>query len=239
MFIFSASNFNQAYMRFKYFQQIEDYSGRQIELIKRMNDSLNLENRKLDSLIKSKNAVLSVIQVKNKEFESEKLKENQYIATLKRKEAEWKKKLNNEKQKQQRLARELNRLISKQIQKSGSTSSTKYKLTPEEKLVSDDFAKNKGKLPWPVLQGFISKKFGLNTDPVYKRVKIFYDGIDIMTTKNAEIRAVFKGVVTDIGYDPMMNNLVIIRHGNYLTVYANVIDVKVKRGDKINTKDII
>ena len=239
MFIFSASSFNQAYMRFKYFQQIQDYSGRHIELINRINDSLNLNNQRLDTLIKSKNSILSAIQSKNEELESEKLRENQYIATLKRKETEWRKKLNNEKQKQQRLAKELNRLISKQIKKSGSSSSTKYKLTPEEKLVSDDFVKNKGKLPWPVVQGFISKKYGLNTDPVYKRVKIFYDGVDIMTSKNADVRAVFNGVVSDIGYDPLMNNLVIIRHGNYLTVYANIIDVKVKRGDKIKTKDVI
>ena len=239
MFIFSSSNFNQAYKRFKYFQQIQEYSGRQLELIGRMNDSLELKNKQLQSLIEDKNLVLSTIETKNKELETEKSKENQYIATLKKKEKEWKKKLQNERQKQQRLAKELNRLISKQIKKSGSTSSTKYKLTPEEKLVSDDFVKNKGKLPWPVYQGFISKKFGLNTDPVYKRVKIFYDGIDIMTSKNAEVRAVFKGVVTDIGYDPFMNNLIIIRHGNYLTVYANVVDIMVKRGDKVDTKDII
>ena len=104
-----------------------------------------MNNQSLDTLIKSKNSILSAIQSKNEELESEKSRENQYIATLKRKETEWRKKLNNEKQKQQRLAKELNRLISKQIKKSGSSSSTKYKLTPEEKLVSDDFVKNKGR----------------------------------------------------------------------------------------------
>ena len=239
MFIFSSSDFNQAYNRFKYFQQIQDYSNRQIELIERINDSLAIKNKQLDSLKYSKNTLLSTIQTKNKEYETEKLKENQYIATLKKKEKEWNKKLKQEEQNQQRLSREINRLISKQIKKSGSTSSTKYKLTPEEKLVSDNFEKNKGKLPWPVLQGFISKKFGLNTDPIYKKVKIFYDGVDIMTSKNADVRAVFKGIVSDIGYDPFMNNLIIIRHGSYLTVYANVIDITVKKGDKVDTKDII
>ena len=239
MFIFSASNFNQAYNRFKYFQQVQEYSGRQLELIHRINDSLNLKNQNLKSLVAQKNTVLNTISVKNQELESEKLKENRYVTELQKKEKELKKRLQHETQKQQNLAKELSKLISKQIKKSGSTSPTKYKLTPEEKLLSDDFIKNKGKLPWPVVQGFISKKFGLNVDPVHKKVKKFYDGIDIMTSKNADVRAVFQGVVSDIGYVPFLNNLIFIRHGSYVTVYANVTNIKVKKGDKVNTKDIL
>lgn len=239
MFIFSASDFNQAYNRFKYFQQVQEYSGRQLELIRQVNDSLNLKNQHLKSLVSQKNTALNTISVKNQELESEKLKENQYVAELQKKEKELKKKLQNETQKQQRLAKELNRLISNQIKKSGSTSPTKYKLTPEEKLISDDFVKNKGKLPWPVVQGFISKKFGLNVDPVHKKVKKFYDGIDIMTSKGADVRAVFQGVVSDIAYNSFVNNIIIVRHGNYMTMYANVTNVTVKKGDKVNTKDTL
>lgn len=239
MFIFSSSDFNQAYNRFKYFQQVQEYSGRQLELIRRVNDSLDLKNQNLKSLVAQKNSVLNTIYVKNQELESEKLRENQYVSELQKKETELKKKLQNEMQKQQRLAKELNKLITKQIKKSGSTSSTKYKLTPEEKLVSDDFAKNKGKLPWPVAQGFISKKFGLNVSPVYKRVKVFCNGINIMTSRDANVRTVFQGVVSDIFYDPFLNNFIIVRHGSYLTIYANVTDITVKKGDKVNTKDIL
>jgi len=239
MFIFSSSDFNQAYSRFKYFQQIQEYSGRQLALINQVNDSLNLKNQNLKTLFAQKNSVLNTIRVKNQELESEQTKVNQYVMQLQKKQKELKKKLQNEMQKQQRLVKELDRLVSKQIKKSGSTSSDKYKLTPEEKLVSDDFAKNKGKLPWPVVQGFITKKFGLNVDPVYKRVKMFYNGIKIMTSKNADVRAVFQGVVSDIGYDPFLNNMIIIRHGSYLTIYANVTDITVKKGDKVKTKDVI
>ncbi len=239
MFILSSSDFNQAYNRFKYFQQVQEYSGRQLELIRQVNDSLNFKNQDLKSLMIQKNSVLNTICVKNQELESEKSKENQYVSELQKKEKELQKKLQNETQRQQRLAKELNKLIARQIKKSGSTSSTKYKLTPEEKLVSDDFVKNKGKLPWPVVQGFISKKFGINVDPVYKRVKTFSDGINIMTSKNADVRAVFQGVVSEIGYNPFSNNFIIIRHGNYLTLYLNVINISVKKGDKVNTKDVL
>lgn len=239
MFIFSSSDFNQAYNRFKYFQQLQEYSGRQLELIQQVNDSLNSKNRNLASLVNQKSTVLNTIYVKNQELESEKLKENRYITELQKREKDLKKKLQNETQRQQRLAKELNRLISNQIKKSGSTSSTKYKLTPEEKLVSDDFVKNKGKLPWPVVQGFISGKFGLQPHPVHKRVTRFNDGINITTSKNADVRAVFQGVVADVAYIPFANNFVLIRHGDYFTTYTNVVNVTVKKGDKVNTKDVI
>lgn len=239
MFIFSSSDFNQAYNRFKYFQQIQEYSGRQLDLIRQVNDSLDSKNLNLKSLIAQKNQVLSSIHDKNRELEGEKLKESQYISELQKKEKELKSKLQKETQRRQKLAKELNRLIASQIKKSGSSSTTKYKMTPEEKLVSDDFLKNKGRLPWPVIQGLVTKKFGLNTSPLHQKVKMYSDGIEIMTLKNAEVRAVFQGVVADIGFSDYWKNIIIIRHGSYLTVYTNVIDVKVKKGDKVNTKDII
>lgn len=239
MFIFSSSDFNQAYNRFKYFQQIQEYSGRQLDLIRQVNDSLDSKNLNLKSLIAQKNQVLSSIHDKNRELEGEKLKESQYISELQKKEKELKSKLQKETQRRQKLAKELNRLIASQIKKSGSSSTTKYKMTPEEKLVSDDFLKNKGRLPWPVIQGLVTKKFGLNTSPLHQKVKMYSDGIEIMTLKNAEVRAVFQGVVADIGFNDYWKNIIIIRHGSYLTVYTNVIDVKVKKGDKVNTKDII
>ncbi len=236
MFIFSSSDFNQAYNRFKYFQQIQEYSGRQLTLIKQVNDSLDDRNKELKSLIAQKNLVLNTINDKNRELESEKLKENGFIIELRKKEKELKRKLQVEKQKRQRLTQELNRLIAKQIKKSDKTSASKYKLTPEEKLVSDDFAKNKGKLPWPVAQGFISRKFGLSIDPMHTRVQDFNDGIDIMTSREADVRAVFKGVV--IALTPCYNSI-IIQHGNYFTVYSNLASFNVKKGDKVDTKDII
>lgn len=236
MFIFSSSDFNQAYNRFKYFQQIQEYSARQLVLIKQVNDSLDSRNKELKSLIDQKNLVLNAINDKNRELESEKLKENGLIAELQKKEKELKRRLQVETQKRQQLTQELNRLIAKQIKKSDKTSTGEYKLTPEEKLVSDDFAKNKGKLPWPVAQGFISRKFGISTDPVHDRVQKFNDGIDIMTSKGVDVRAVFKGVV--LALTPCYNSI-IIQHGNYFTVYSNLASFNVKKGDKVNTKDII
>ena len=140
--------------------------------------------------------------------------------------------------KRKRLADQLNKLIEAQIKKSGGTDG-KYKLTPEEKIISTDFAKNKGRLPWPVVEGIISEKFGIKKHPLYQRVEIINSGINITTPKNSEVRSVFNGVVSEIYYTPEMNNVVVVRHGSYMTVYANLSDVYVKRGDKISTKGTI
>jgi len=238
MFIFSSADFNQAYHRFKYFQQIQEYAGRQLELIRQVNDSLDVKNRELKSLFARKNETLKDIDLQNKDLESEQVKEKQYIAELQKKEKDIRKKLDAEMQNRKKLANELNKLIARQTKKSGSSSNV-YKLTPEEKLISDDFAKNRGKLPWPVTEGFVSEKFGINTHPVYKRIETVNNGINITTSKNANVRAVFQGMVSEIWYMPGFNNVVIIRHGNYLTVYSNLMDVTVQKGSQVKTKDTI
>lgn len=239
MFIFSSSDFNQAYNRFKYFQQTQEYSGRQLELIRQVNDSLNLKNQTLKNLMDNKNQILLSISEKNKELEKEKISEKQYIAELQRKNKELQRKLQKEEQKRQKLAKDLSKLIASQNKDSGSGSSTKYKMTPEEKLVSDQFYANKGKLPWPVTQGLVVRKFGIHSDALHSNVKLFSNGIDILTLKDADIRAVFQGTVTLISYNFNTNYVVFIRHGDYVSMYINVVDLKVKKGDKVNTKDVI
>ena len=237
MFILSASDFNQAYNRFKYFQQIQSYSGRQLDLIRQTNDSLEIKNRELKEMIARKNSVLSEIQVKNKELESEKHRENRYVSELQKKEKELKKKLDEQTKNRQRLAKELNRLVTQT--KKASTSGSKGKLTPDQQLVSNDFAKNKGKLPWPVEEGFISERFGVSVHSLHKYLKIANDGIDITTSKDATVRAVFKGVVLDVCFVPGLNYMILIQHGNYFTAYPNLLDVKVKRGEQVNTKQAL
>ena len=236
MFILSASDFNQAYNRFKYFQQIQDYSDKQLKLIQQINDSLKIKNKDLERLVGQKNEVVRTIHIKNQEMESERMKENQYMSELKRKEKDLRKKLDKEIKNRQRLAKELNRLITAQTKKA---STTKGKLSQEQKLLSDDFAKNKGKLPWPVAEGFISEKFGVSVHSLHKYLKISNDGIDITTSKNSDVYVVFKGVVLDVCYVPGLNYTVLVQHGNFFTVYPNLLDVKVKRGDNVATKQVL
>lgn len=238
MFIFSSSDFNQAYYRYKYFEQIQSYSKRQLVQISRLNDSLYVRNMQLKEYVNQKNAALKEIDLKNADLLVQQKNESQFVRELQSKEKNIIRKLQNEQKNRNRLAKELNKLIASQTKKSGSSTSA-YKMTPEEKLLSEDFAKNKGKLPWPVNQGVISEKFGVNVHPVYKRVEMLNNGINISTLKNAEIRTVFNGVISEILFMPGFNNVIIIQHGNYFTVYSNLADIVVKKGQKVSTKQII
>ena len=238
VYIFSSSSFSQAYARYKYFEQVQDYSKRQLKQIQQTNDSLTKINTQLAKLIAQKNLAQSKISTQNNELIKEQNEANKYVAELKKKEKELVRKLNAEIKNRERFKKELEKLIAAQAKKSGSKNSN-YKLTPEEKLISDDFAKNKGKLPWPVEQGFVSEKFGINVHPVFKQVKLNNAGITITTSRNADVRAVFKGVVTEIMFIPGDNNVVIVRHGNYLTVYTNLVGIFMKKGDTVNVKQKI
>lgn len=238
IYIFSSSSFAQAYARYKYFEQVQDYSKRQIQLIEQTNDSLTAINKELSKLMTLKSETQSKITSQNNQLIREQNEANTYIADLKKKEKELLRKLNIEIKNRERFKKELEKLIAAQAKKSGSKNST-YKLTPEEKLISDDFAKNRGKLPWPVEQGFVSEKFGVNVHPVFKQVKLNNAGITITTSRNADVRAVFKGVVTEIMFIPGDNNVVIVWHGNYLTVYSNLVEIFIKKGDTVNVKQKI
>jgi murein DD-endopeptidase MepM/ murein hydrolase activator NlpD len=112
-------------------------------------------------------------------------------------------------------------------------------LTPAEKTLSSNFVGNKGILPWPVERGVISSSYGKHASVVSSKVTVTNNGIDIATTENAHARAVFEGEVANVTKLTGSNTVVIIRHGEYFTVYSNLEDVTVKRGDKVKTKQNI
>ena len=112
-------------------------------------------------------------------------------------------------------------------------------LTPSEKTLSSNFVGNKGKLPWPVERGVISSSFGKHVSVVSDKVTVTNNGIDIATNEGAMARAVFDGEVASVTKLTGSNTVVIIRHGEYFTVYSNLENVSVKRGDKVKTKQNI
>ena len=114
-----------------------------------------------------------------------------------------------------------------------------FDLTPAEQIVSDKFEANKGKLPWPIERGVITSTFGEHDHPVLKGIKIRNDGIYISTTQGSSARTIFDGVVSKIISIPGKNKAIIIRHGDFLTVYSNLKDVTVNVGDKVKTKQKI
>jgi len=112
-------------------------------------------------------------------------------------------------------------------------------LTEESEALSADFSNNRGKLPWPVGKGVICETYGEHEHPAIKGFMMFNNGVEICATKGTQARAVFDGEVTGIAVSPTGGKLVIIRHGEYLSVYSNLTDVTVKTGQKITVKQVI
>ena len=113
------------------------------------------------------------------------------------------------------------------------------KSTPESIQLSNSFSGNMSRLPWPVAHGNISHHFGKQPHPVLKGVYVDNLGVDIQTLKNEPIRAVFQGKVITVASVPGMNNVVMIQHGDFFTVYAKLKNVHVKTGDEVKSKDVI
>jgi septal ring factor EnvC (AmiA/AmiB activator) len=238
MYVLSSTDFNQAYRRVKYLHQYSRYRKTQIQSIEATRTVLEKRVSNYEELKNDKQRLLSEVSQENRRLTSERSQQEVLLRELTKTE----KQLKAEIEKKQKLAEELKRriekLIAEEIEKSKKGAKF-YQLTPEERLLDDQFASNVKRIPWPLERGIITEKFGEHNHPVLSGIKVRNDGIDISTAKNSPVRAVFNGTVRNVFVIPGMNKVVIIRHGSYLTVYSNLIDVYVKAGENVTTKQAI
>jgi len=240
MFIFSADDFNQAYRRIKYLQQYGTYRRAQAEKIR---ETQNVIAEKISQLELQRAEKLSLRNIHEREKSqlAEQLnKQSQSVQTLSKREKELIASLRENERALNRLQKAIEAIIAEEIRlareaakKAGKSVPESFALTPEEILISNNFAANKGKLPWPSERGIIAATFGEHPHPVLKGIKTRNNGIDIVTHEGAEARAVFEGEVVNVLSIPSLNNVVILKHGEFLTVYSNLDQVFVRRGDKV------
>jgi septal ring factor EnvC (AmiA/AmiB activator) len=249
-FVFSSSNFNQLYMRLKYLKQYSDSRKQQAIQIQKFSEELAQERINLDNKKKEKTIILKEEEKEKTQLNQVKKEQENLVSTLTTKEKEIKKQIIATKKQQDQLNTMIRKVIADEIKlaeaeskkantttKKGSSSS--LPMTPETAALSSSFAGNKGKLPWPVETGFISQGFGSYPHPTLKGITMDSDGIDIRTQPNANVRAVFNGVVTKITTMPGFGGTVIIKHGEYYTMYSKLKSIGVKTGQTVNSKDII
>lgn len=238
LYILASDNFNLAYKRFRYIQIVNSYRKKQVALLLDLEQQIKEENQKLEEKKRDRQNLHTLHEKENVKLANEKIKQKGMLTKLQKQEKDLKAEL----EKKKRIAREIEREIEKIIlaeRKKSSKGDIYATLTKEEKLISDEFGKNLGKLPWPTKQGVVVGKFGEQDHPSIKGIKVRNDGIYIATVKNAEVRCVFTGVVTRIFSIPGENYSVIIKHGNYYTLYHNLKDVRVSTGNELRTKDVI
>jgi len=241
LFLLSSEDFNQAYKRFIYLKQYADYRRKQAERITEFKSSIGGQLIEFNKRKEQKKDLLVSKVKQTKIIEQQKIQQNDVYSDLQQKEKDLKRKLENQRRAELRLQQEIERVISDEAKKLTRKKSKEpgLSLTPAEKVLSGDFSNNRGKFPWPVLRGVITDHFGDHPHAVLKYVVVRNSGIDIATQANAKARAIFKGEVTKVVAIPGANYAVIIRHGNYLTVYSNLNDVFVKAGQKVEIKDEI
>jgi len=235
MYFFAAENFNQAYKRLRYMQQFTKLRRDQAGMILQMQNEMAEEIVVLESIKAEKNALISDKQNENYTLQGEKSQKNRMVTSLQRKERELRKELREKQRVAEQLSEEIAEIIEAEMRRNRDMDMYRQ-LTPEEKIISDNFNENKGRLPWPTSRGIITGKFGLHQHAVLRGITVQNNGIDITTVEGAEARTMFDGVVSKIFAILGGNYAVIIRHGNFLTVYQNLIDVTVKKGDIVAVK---
>jgi len=243
MFIFSSKDFNQAYKRLKYFQQYTTYRTTQAELIEQTRQEIDTTISDLEKLKGEKLTLLESLEDERDQLAYIKNQQNSTIYTLNKKEKELLATIRKKERAAKKLQKEIEKIIAEEIRlaskKTGTTKTGSFALTPDEVQLSSDFQLNKGGLPWPLERGIISSTFGEHAHPVLINVKTKNNGIDILTDGNSKARAIFSGEVTRVISIPNYNYVIMIRHGEFLSVYSNLAEVYVEKGDKVQTKQEI
>ncbi|MBD0831170.1 murein hydrolase activator EnvC family protein [Aestuariibaculum sediminum] len=244
MFLLSSTNFKQAYKRLQYMKQYADHQKQQGETIKLKTVELQETNTKLLKQQQDKKKLIAENKEMQRSLEVERLQHRELMKTIKSNLSLYASQIKRKQQEADRIDAEIDRIIKEAIAKSNkkagkSTSSSNFALTAEEKVLAASFVSNKGKLPWPVEKGYVTLRFGKQPSPIDKSIIVDRNGVKIATEKGAKVRAVFNGVVTRIAVIKNSNPMVMIKHGNYTTLYKNLSKVYVKEGDVVSTKQSI
>jgi septal ring factor EnvC (AmiA/AmiB activator) len=236
MFLLSSNSINQAYRRFYYLRQ---YAMHRKNLLNRISGEILFIENNISDLKSEKDKKIALLNDKERETgklqEDKKIQKN-LIAEYNKKEINLKRDLKELQESARRIEQEIEKIIKEEALV--KLKQSKKAATADLKL-SKNFSANKGKLPWPVENGTVISFFGEHPHPVFKGIMIKNDGIDISASCNSSIRCIFDGVISKIFAIKGANFAVIIRHGNFLSVYQNLQVVNVKIGEQVRTKQII
>ena len=241
LFIFSAESFNQAFKRMKYIQQYSEYRKKQAKAIVVIKEQINTRIVKLEEQKLELDQLISEHTQESIALRVEKSSQNRIIINLSSEEQNLKKTLERYQREKIRIQNSIADIIRKEAARArAKNKKNAYEaLTPEQKLISKNFGENKGRLPWPVSRGIITYKFGLQAHPVLKNIKEKKNGVGISTTKGSLARSVFAGTVTNILPLSGNNSAIMIKHGEYITVYVNIKEVMVTVGQSVTAKQEI
>jgi septal ring factor EnvC (AmiA/AmiB activator) len=264
-FVFAASSFRQAVRRMYYLSRLSDYRKQQIGLLESKAAEVKNGLETLEEVRQEKNGILLAEKQEKQQLESDKQQKTKLVQSLAGKEAELRKKIKQNEKAVAKLNSAISAMIAREIaaakkrarEQTGRDNTTRTAaspkssggkasrtsgtilLTPEARLISDNFESGKGSLPWPVERGYISQYFGVHAHPDLAGITLVNNGVDITTSGGSTARAVFKGTVSAILEIPGQEKAVLLNHGEYYTVYSRLSQVYVSRGQQVESKQAL
>lgn len=254
MFLLSSENFLQAYKRAQYMKQYSNYRKNQGEEIKVKSNELTNYNEKLAVQKKEKQKLIVENEKEKEDLEKEKKEQEKIMQSIKKDVKKYTAEIKKKQQETKEIDRKIDKLIREAIAEANRKTaaankkanpkatvaetkaienSTKIVLTPEGKIISDNFKANKGRLSWPVAKGFVSLRYGDQPHPLQKSITVHSSGVEISTDSGTSVRSVFAGEVTRVQLISPNNMVVFIQHGDFYTVYQNLSSVSVAKGNKV------
>lgn len=234
-YIFSSKDYNQMFRRFNYIFQYSKFRKNQIIEINKVYEELEYQENNLSDVNKKQKKLLDDELSENNKLQKLKGRQRKIISDLNKKQRNLRKEISERKvalENLDKLIRDIIRREKEALLKNGDDIINLLEIT-------EGFEANIGKFEWPVKSGFISNKFGEHPHPIIKNIKVKNDGIDIQTSKSSQVHAIYDGKVSTVAFIPGMNNVVIINHGEYYTLYAKLKNLKVQKGDIISEKQVI
>ncbi len=253
-FILSAESFNQAFLRFQYYRQYKDFLRQEIEKMRQTNARLGSQMAELSNAREKRTQILERQQKEISKLSYDKRQKNQALSRAKAQELELRKEVERKRQSLQLISQTIKKIIEEEavlsakrakeltknvVKPATSSNNLEILYSPEDIQLSGEFKSLKGHLPWPVEKGVISESFGEHPHPVLKGIRVRSNGITISTEKGARVKAVFGGRVSKIMRISNNNQVVILRHGQYLTVYSELSEVRVSEGQQVRVGEVV
>lgn len=261
LYILSAESLNQAFRRWLFLRKYDDFRKQQADAIADTKQMLSKKLASLEDTRREKETLLMSLRGQKTILTTEMADKNNLLQTLAQDESRLKADLKKKQIAHEALNKAIERIIQEEITKrtaearrtrptqpdqakSNTASSAENNSTVSSPEIVEDktslaFQQKRGQLPWPVDDGFIARSYGRQKHPTLKNIEITNNGIDIRTNEAAVVRAVYEGRVAGVQFIPGHDNTVIIQHGNYYTVYSNLAEANVAKGDQVRARQVI
>ncbi len=232
-YLLSSDNLNSLIIRWQYIKQFDRYTEAKLDEIKQLSGEIESKNQEIS---KTKESTLATLDESSKNvllLEKEQKEKDALVKKLSKDEQVLKDNLVNREKERERLNTAIEKIIISELAKAKEKEKSTASTGKKKEIDNSGFSNNKGALSWPVAKGNITGRFGTHPHPTIKNVEVSNNGVDFATPSTSGVQCVYDGEVVGVTYIPGFKNMVIIKHGNYYTVYSKLDDVSIEKGSKI------